>query len=326
MAARDVERGQTTVEWTALALVVAVRGRARGGRRRGSTAARSAASLRLHRRAARGRLRRRRAELAARARRTTPSSCGVSRPNWSRARTTPPVDSARVPPRTMRGRARRPRPRRPLCRSAARVRATRSPTSSAGDGSTLPADWLYYPDSTTVANVAGAWNTIGARVTPGARPARVYPGFHPDDWESSGPHRPAGQAWVRASSHHGYQGCKRRACANDGRGDGLDARVARVARRPHPARSTWRFSQRDLTPRHGTRRRPARATTTRPACRLVPVESLPHGPCVSRSRRRGRRRSYRDPRSNSTGSGGSAQRGCRVGRINTSLTDTCGGR
>src|SRR5215207_5896545 len=75
------------------------------------------------------------------------------------------------------------------------------------NGSTYLQYWLYYPDSTsTVANAAGLWNKA---LGPG------YPGYHPDDWESYQVRiDPSGQAFVRASSHHGYQGCKRRACSN----------------------------------------------------------------------------------------------------------------
>lgn len=66
--------------------------------------------------------------------------------------------------------------------------------------------WLYYPDSTsTVGNAAGAYRKLTGRDD--------YPGFHEDDWESYQVRiDKAGRVWVRASSHHGYQGCKQREC------------------------------------------------------------------------------------------------------------------
>jgi len=77
-------------------------------------------------------------------------------------------------------------------------------------GETFLQYWFYYPDSTTTfAGSAALW-----RHSPLAL-AGEYPGFHPSDWEGYqvrlGPdHEPL----VRATSHHGYQGCKEAGCKN----------------------------------------------------------------------------------------------------------------
>jgi hypothetical protein len=78
-------------------------------------------------------------------------------------------------------------------------------------GETFVQYWLYYPDSTsTWMGSAGLWNTVVAPVT-----GKRYPGFHEDDWESVQIRvDAAGRARMRASSHHGYQGCKERRCHN----------------------------------------------------------------------------------------------------------------
>jgi hypothetical protein len=70
--------------------------------------------------------------------------------------------------------------------------------------------WFYYPDSNTVLGPSSAiWNN-----SPLALAGR-YPGFHRDDWEGYQVRLSAdGSAVVRATSHHGYQGCKRRECEN----------------------------------------------------------------------------------------------------------------
>ena len=79
------------------------------------------------------------------------------------------------------------------------------------DGETFIQYWLYYPDSTTTAlNAAGLWNRLRELVGIGP-----YPGWHADDWESVQVRVGRdGRAWMRVSSHHGYQGCKQAACRN----------------------------------------------------------------------------------------------------------------
>src|SRR3954466_16087921 len=78
------------------------------------------------------------------------------------------------------------------------------------DGETFLQYWFYYPDSNTVLGPSSAvWNHSPLRL-----PGR-YPGFHEDDWEGYFVRlRANGEAYVRASSHHGFQGCKQRRCEN----------------------------------------------------------------------------------------------------------------
>lgn len=75
-------------------------------------------------------------------------------------------------------------------------------------GETFIQYWLYYPDSTSTAgNAAGTYRLVTG--------GKDYPGFHEDDWESFQVRiDKSGRAWARASSHHGYQGCKQRECQN----------------------------------------------------------------------------------------------------------------
>ena len=80
------------------------------------------------------------------------------------------------------------------------------------DGETFIQYWFYYPDSTsTVGGAAGVWNRVRDVVGIGS-----YPGHHADDWESHQVRIDAkGQATVRSSSHHAYQGCKHAVCENE---------------------------------------------------------------------------------------------------------------
>jgi hypothetical protein len=169
--------------------------------------------------------------------------------------------------------------------------------------------WLYYPDSTsTVANAAGLWKTV---VDPVHRGQSTYPGFHPDDWESYQVRIDAdGAAYVRASAHHGYQGCKRRSCANQWtpatgwtrvsrgshaghiplreQGGGLELHDGRVRLRPPTYTPSY--------PGIDVRER----TTTGAGLRLVPVESIPHDVSFAISPP-WLKEVYREPLSNSTG-------------------------
>jgi hypothetical protein len=158
------------------------------------------------------------------------------------------------------------------------------------DGRTFLQYWLYYPDSTsTVGNVAGAWNTVARAVTPVDRNHREsYPGYHPDDWESYQVRIDAdGSAWVRASSHHGYQACKRSSCTNKwARATGW----TRVSRGSHAGHIP------DALPGVDVRER----TTTAAGLRLVPIESIPHTAHFEVSPPWAKR-VYRDPTSESTG-------------------------
>ena len=195
-----------------------------------------------------------------------------------------------------------------------RVRATAFTHVVRQGGSTYLQYWLYYPDSTsTVGNIAGAWNTLSRVGTPVERdPRESYAGFHPDDWESVQVRiDPSGRAYVRASSHHGYQGCKQRACANEWTKVTGWARVSRGSHAGHIPLDQHggevTFSLRGgfgRTPRTYSPRYPGvdlrERTTSAAGLRLLPVESLP------RDMRfevvpPWRKEVYRDPRSNSTG-------------------------
>jgi hypothetical protein len=91
------------------------------------------------------------------------------------------------------------------------------------DGRTFIQYWFYYPDSNTT--WAGSDKAYKVATSPlnfahklwGKVPkAPRYPGFHRDDWEGYQVELdPGGDVRVRATSHHGYQYCKQRQCANE---------------------------------------------------------------------------------------------------------------
>jgi hypothetical protein len=182
------------------------------------------------------------------------------------------------------------------------------------NGRTYLQYWLYYPDSTsTVGNLAGAWNTIARAVTPadGGDPRESYPGYHPDDWESYQVRiDPGGRAFARASSHHGYQGCKRRSCANEWTPLTGWTRVSRGSHAGHiPLRESGggvaleggrlRLLPRTYSPSYpgiDVRER----TSTAAGLRLIPVEGIAHDASFAVSPP-WRKRTYSDPDSNSTG-------------------------
>jgi hypothetical protein len=182
------------------------------------------------------------------------------------------------------------------------------------DGSTYLQYWLYYPDSTsTVGNVAGAWNTVSRAVTTAEGDAKQsYPGYHDDDWESYQVRvDPSGDVFARASSHHGYQGCKQSECHNQWTRQTGWTRVSRGSHAGHiPLRrrgGELTFSLRDgfgTTPRTYSPSYPGvdlhERTTTAAGLRLVPVESLPSDMTFAISAP-WRKEVYRDPASNSTG-------------------------
>lgn len=66
--------------------------------------------------------------------------------------------------------------------------------------------WLYYPDSTYQGGAYRVSRGILAR-TPAGWLARQVAGHHEDDWESYAMRLdPDGSVWARASAHHGYAG------------------------------------------------------------------------------------------------------------------------
>ena len=193
------------------------------------------------------------------------------------------------------------------------ARATAFTHVARSGGSTYLQYWLYYPDSTsTVGNVAGAWNIAVRTVTGGRVSGGTYPGYHPDDWESVQVMiDPSGRAYIRASAHHGYQGCKQRACQNQWMDYTGWSRVSRGSHAGHiPLQQHGgmpRLSRRRglyLTPRTYTPVYPGvdlrERTTTAAGLRLVPVESLPADMRFAISPP-WRKEVYRNPASNSTG-------------------------
>ena len=76
--------------------------------------------------------------------------------------------------------------------------------------------WLYYPDSnTTFAGADRAWEAswLLPRLRELVSGSGDWPGYHRDDWESVQVRLdPDGSAWVRASSHGHYEGCKEAKC------------------------------------------------------------------------------------------------------------------
>jgi hypothetical protein len=82
--------------------------------------------------------------------------------------------------------------------------------------------WFYYPDSnTTWAGSDKAFGVVSSPLKLGHKlwgkvpKAPRYPGFHRDDWEGYQVELGAdGDVRVRATSHHGYQYCKQRQCEN----------------------------------------------------------------------------------------------------------------
>jgi hypothetical protein len=186
------------------------------------------------------------------------------------------------------------------------VRATAFTRVVRRGGRTYVQYWLYYPDSTTTAaNAAGIWNRVLGY---------GYPGHHADDWESyqvridSG-----GRVAVRASSHHGYQWCKQRRCANRW---GPATGWTRVSRGSHAGHVPTRAERRRTGVPHGphgwrvTHDRPAipgvhlrERTTTSGGLRLVPIESIDTGAYASLDhgiKPPWRKRVYDDPESDST--------------------------
>jgi hypothetical protein len=90
-------------------------------------------------------------------------------------------------------------------------------------GRTFIQYWFYYPDSNTTwaasdklyAGAAAPLN-LAHKVWGTVPKAPRYPGFHHDDWEGYQVELgPDGEIRVRATAHHGYQYCKQRQCQNE---------------------------------------------------------------------------------------------------------------
>lgn len=165
-------------------------------------------------------------------------------------------------------------------------------------GRTFIQYWFYYPDSKTV--VLGsdkAWEAawLLPRLAGIVKDAPTYPGLHLDDWESFQVRLdPDGDVWVRSSSHGHYQGCKWQDCRNRWSRDSGWTRVSRGSHAGHiPAQplprgrppdappplvrgaplpgsgAGPRGPYRPLLPGHDLRER----TTTAEGLRLIPLET-----------------------------------------------------
>jgi hypothetical protein len=90
-------------------------------------------------------------------------------------------------------------------------------------GSTFIQYWFYYPDSNTTwggsdkaYKIATAPLNFAHKLVRKVPKAPRYPGFHHDDWEGYQVELgPGGDVRVRATAHHGYQYCKQRQCADE---------------------------------------------------------------------------------------------------------------
>ena len=152
------------------------------------------------------------------------------------------------------------------------------------DGATFLQYWFYYPDSNAVIGPSSAiWNH-----SPAVLVAR-YPGFHNDDWEGYFVRvDPDGHAYARATSHKGYQGCKERWCKNRWAAWTGWTRVSKGSHAGHiPYRTHWAVQR---NRRHGPAARsvtsyepllPGRdlheRTTSAASLELIPIESLDRG-------------------------------------------------
>ena len=131
--------------------------------------------------------------------------------------------------------------------------------------------WFYYPDSnTTWAGSDKIWKhtpvgEIGRLVTGSGD----YPGWHADDWEGATVRVEAdGRAAVRVTSHGHWQWCKQGRCAGRwGPATGW-TRVSRGSHAGHVPADGYR--ERPLLPGADLRER----TTTADGIRLVPLESM----------------------------------------------------
>src|SRR4051794_31649333 len=179
-------------------------------------------------------------------------------------------------------------------------------------GETFLQYWFYYPYSDTVLGPSHAvWSN-----SPLALFGR-YPGFHRDDWEGYFVRVDAGgQVYVRASSHHGYQGCKERVCRNKWTAWTGWTRVSTGSHAGHiPLEGQWRVQAtlgaegprvrawREYRPLYPGRDLHER-TTGAASLGLIPLESLPND-VLSGARFDGieppwRKEVYRDPLSDTT--------------------------
>jgi hypothetical protein len=179
------------------------------------------------------------------------------------------------------------------------------------DGSLYLQYWLYYAESnSTIAGSDVVW--AKSWVLPQLRKLVAgttdYPGFHRDDWESAQLRiDPDGRVWARASAHGRYQGCKQSFCREEWVPATGWSRVSRGSHAGHvplqvpsdaprplaqlgvrgPAPTVPSYPGRDLRER----------TSTAEGLRLIPLETIDRGAYRPRARISPpwRKRVYRDP-------------------------------
>src|SRR3954454_22768094 len=163
-------------------------------------------------------------------------------------------------------------------------RATRGGTPAAAfthvarrGGETFLQYWFYYPDSPST--FLGSHAVL--KHLPGGDPAD-----HPDDWEGYQVRvGPSGDALVRASSHHAYQGCKELQSKNHWIAWTGWTRVSKGSHAGHiPYETQWEVEPvrgHGRAIRHVTGYRPLlpgrdlhERTTSAAALTLIPIESL----------------------------------------------------
>jgi hypothetical protein len=160
--------------------------------------------------------------------------------------------------------------------------------------------WLYFADSkTAVLGSDRAWEAawLLPRLAGIVDRAPTYPGLHRDDSESFQVRLdPSGQVWVRSSSHGHYQGCKWAECRNRWFGASGWTRVSRGSHAGHiPAEPGARH--RPLLPGRDLHER----TTTADGLRLIPLESVDrrgYRPLDDRVKPPWDKNVYEDPESN----------------------------
>jgi hypothetical protein len=133
--------------------------------------------------------------------------------------------------------------------------------------------WLYYPESnTTFAGAHKAWEAswLLPRIKELVTGSGEWFGFHRDDWESYHVRLdPDGSAWVRASSHGHYQGCKSSQCRNRWVRRTGWTRVSRGSHAGHIPLRQGHGHLRPVYPGSDLRER----TTTAEGLRLIPLET-----------------------------------------------------
>ncbi len=133
--------------------------------------------------------------------------------------------------------------------------------------------WLYYPDSnTTLAGADRAWEAswLLPKVRELVSGSGDWPGYHEDDWESVQVRLdPDGSAWVRASSHGHYQGCKGGECRNRWVSHTGWSRVSYGSHAGHIPLRGEEGRRRPAYPGPDLRER----TTTADGLRLIPLET-----------------------------------------------------